>query len=96
MAATGLVPHAASAGMVKAVVYGGDVSLPTLIAPAKKVTRRIPKSSLGTAVSRTVSPRRYCARSALTVTAGAPSSTGIGAGTTGNCPVLGSLCGPLR
>src|SRR4051794_41419772 len=56
----------------------------------------MPKSSLGPAISLTVSPRRYWPRSGRTLTAGGSSLTAIGAGTTGNWPEFGSLCGPLR
>ena len=59
------------------------------LADAEVVARR-------SAISFTVSPRRYSARSGASVIAGAASLTGIGAGTTGNWPVFGSLCGPLR
>ena len=58
VAATWWTPHAASSASVNAAVYGGEVSLPTSSAPSKNVTLRMPKSSLGDAVSRTVSPRR--------------------------------------
>ena len=78
------MPQATSAGSVNAASYGGESSVPTSAAPSKKVTLRMPKSSLGSAISLTVSPRRYSALSARTVTAGAASLTAIGAGTTGN------------